>query len=155
PSAVHVQVQLLADHRFGHARPNMLFEGIRQHEQQLIHPLLLDDLREQTPALGCVVLAEKSPHLVDRDASLEIQVQVVDQVADELIHQAASLGHLIEAAVDPISSSYSRPSCVLARRRLTEAERSTTCRPLFTRSKGEKNAAFPPFSMPLSGAAAA
>src|SRR5437868_6252343 len=91
-SAFGVHLQLLANHRLGHARRDVFLQAVRQRDEKVVDTLLLDDLGQELPRFPAVVLAQKSTHGLERDIPLEIQVHVVDEVPDQLLHATPPWG---------------------------------------------------------------
>src|SRR5215831_930882 len=84
--AVRIQLQLFADLFVADPRANVILQAVRKGDEEVVHALLLDDLRKEPPRLSRVVLSQELADLLDRDFSLEVQVQIVEQIADEFLH---------------------------------------------------------------------
>src|SRR5262249_18987384 len=57
----------------------------------------LDDFRKELTGLATVVLPQKFPHFVHGDVPLEIEVQVFEQIADQLLHEGPPRPRPIES----------------------------------------------------------
>jgi len=86
-SAVGVYVQLVSDRLLAHAIPDLILEAICQGDQQVVHALFLDDLRQELACFAAVVLAQELPHLLHGDLALEVEVQVLEQKTNKLLHE--------------------------------------------------------------------
>src|SRR6187401_546803 len=86
-SAVGIDVQLIADRLLADAVADLILEAIRQGDQQVVDALFLDDLRQKLARFAAVVLAQELPHLLHGDVALEIEVQVLEQKTNKLLHE--------------------------------------------------------------------
>jgi len=86
-SAVGVDVQLIADRLLAHAVADLILQAIRQGDQQVVDALFLDDLRQKLACFAAVVLAQELPHLLHGDVALEVEVQVLEQKTNKLLHE--------------------------------------------------------------------
>src|SRR5262249_55599008 len=91
-SALAVKEQLLANDVVRNPRGDVILQAVGQRDQQIVDALLLDDLRQELARLAAVVLPQKASDGVQRDFALKIQVHVVDEVPDKLLHERPPYG---------------------------------------------------------------
>ena len=81
------ELQLLANDFLVHARAQVVLQTVGQREEQLVDPLVLDELLQKLPGLAAVVRAQELPNGVQGDLALEIQVHILQEVAHKLFHR--------------------------------------------------------------------
>lgn len=87
-SAFGVHRQLVADDSFVDPRLQMFFQAIGHGDEHVVDRavLVVHELFQESSGFATIVLAEKLPHGLERDFALKIDVHVVEQVLDQLLH---------------------------------------------------------------------
>jgi hypothetical protein len=78
PSALCVQIELIADDVLVDAVGEMFPETISERQKQVIHAFFIQDSRQNTTRFSAVILSQKLADLLHGDIALKIQVEIFE-----------------------------------------------------------------------------
>jgi hypothetical protein len=87
-SAFGVHRELVVDDLLVDPRLQVFFQAVGQGDEHVVDRaiLIVHELLQESSGVATVVLAEKVPHGLERDFALKVDVHVVEQVLDQLLH---------------------------------------------------------------------